>query len=162
MRFLTSSSIFSSVTFITRTVLTIPCVFTSELYINTEIAIENKKKQVKETQIEAQRAIQQKQNRLKGEQMQFETELEKKRADLIELTVQNAKVEADAKAYELSSVMKALEGINPNVIQSLASIGMQPSKLIALPFQELAEKAGQIGQLTITPDLLQELMREPK
>jgi hypothetical protein len=73
-----------------------------------------------------------------------------------------AKAEADAKAYELSAVMKALEGIDPNVIQSLASIGMQPNKLIAIAFQELAEKAGQIGQLNISPDLLQELMKESK
>lgn len=129
---------------------------------NTEIAIENKKKQVRETQIEAQRAVQQRQNQLKEEQMNFETTLEEKRKDLIELTVQNSKAEADAKAYELSAVMKALEGINPNVIQSLASIGMQPNKLIAMAFQELAEKAGQIGQLNISPDLLQELMRESK
>lgn len=129
---------------------------------NTEIAIENKKKQVRETQIEAERAVQQKQNQLKEEQMNFETTLEEKKKDLIELTVQNSKAEADAKAYELSAVMKALEGINPNVIQSLASIGMQPNKLIAIAFQELAEKAGQIGQLNISPDLLQELMKESK
>ena len=129
---------------------------------NTEIAIENKKKQVRETQIEAERAVQQKQNQLKEEQMNFETTLEEKKKDLIELTVQNSKAEADAKAYELSAVMKALEGINPNVIQSLASIGMQPKKLIAIAFQELAEKAGQIGQLNISPDLLQELMKESK
>lgn len=127
---------------------------------NTEIAIENKKKQVRETQIEAERAVQQKQNQLKEEQMNFETTLEEKKKDLIELTVQNSKAEADAKAYELSVVMKALEGINPNVIQSLASIGMQPNKLIAIAFQELAEKAGQIGQLNISPDLLQQLMKE--
>lgn len=129
---------------------------------NTEIAIENKKKQVRETQIEAERAVQQKQNQLKEEQMNFETTLEEKRKDLIELTVCNSKAEADAKAYELSAVMKALEGINPAVIQSLASIGMQPNKLIAMAFQELAEKAGQIGQLNISPDLLQELMKESK
>lgn len=129
---------------------------------NTEIAIENKKKQVRETQIEAERAVQQKQNQLKSEQLNFETTLEGKRKDLIELTVQNSKAEADAKAYELSAVMKALEGINPNVIQSLASIGMQPNKLIAIAFQELAEKAGQIGQLNISPDLLQALMKETK
>ena len=129
---------------------------------NTEIAIENKKKQVRETQIEAERAVQQKQNQLKEEQMNFETTLEEKKKDLIELTVQNSKAEADAKAYELSAVMKALEGINPNVIQSLASVGMQPNKLIAIAFQELAEKAGQIGQLNISPDLLRELMKESK
>ncbi|MFZ5987139.1 MAG: SPFH domain-containing protein [Bacillota bacterium] len=129
---------------------------------NTEIAVENKKKQVRETQLEAERAVQQKQNQLKEEQMNFETTLEEKRKDLIELTVRNSKAEADAKAYELSAVMKALEGIDPNVIQSLASIGMQPNKLIAIAFQELAEKAGQIGQLNISPDLLQELMKESK
>lgn len=129
---------------------------------NTEIAIENKKKQVRETQIEAERAVQLKQNQLKEEQMNFDTTLEEKRKDLIDLTVLNSKAEADAKAYELSAVMKALEGIEPNVIQSLASIGMQPNKLIAIAFQELAEKAGQIGQLNISPDLLQELMRESK
>lgn len=129
---------------------------------NTEIAVENKKKQVRETQLDTERAVQQKQNKLKEEQMNFETALEEKRKDLIELTVQNKKAEADAKAYELSAVMKALEGIEPNVIQSLASIGMKPDKLIAMAFQELAEKAGQIGQLNISPDLLQQLMKESK
>lgn len=129
---------------------------------NTEIAIENKKKQVRETQLEAERAVQQKQNQLKEEQMNFETTLEEKRKDLIELTVQNSKAEADAKAYELSAVMKALEGINPNVIQSLANIGMQPNKLIAIAFQELAENAEKIGQLNITPDLLHEIIKGTK
>ncbi len=129
---------------------------------NTEIAVENKKKQVRETQIEAERSVQQKQNQLKEEQVNFDTTLEEKRKDLIELTVKNSKAEADAKAYELSAIMKAFEGINPNVIQSLASMGMQPNQLIALAFQGLAEKASQIGQLNISPDLLQELLKESK
>jgi regulator of protease activity HflC (stomatin/prohibitin superfamily) len=129
---------------------------------NTEIAIENKKKQVRETQLEAERAVQQKQNQLKEEQLNFETGMEEKRKDLIELTVQNSKAEADAKAYELSAVMKSLEGINPSVIQSLANIGMQPGKLIAMAFQELAGNAGKIGQLNISPDLLQEVINAKK
>ncbi len=129
---------------------------------NTEIAVENKKKQVRETQLEAERAVQHKQNLLKEEKLNFETLLEEKRKDFIELTVQNAKAEADAKAYELSAVMKALEGIDPTIIQSLASIGMQPNKLIAMAFQGLAEKADQIGQLNITPDLLEKLMKDTK
>lgn len=129
---------------------------------NTEIAIENKKKQVRETQLEAERAVQQKQNQLKDEQLNFETSLEEKRKTLIELTVQNSKAKADAKAYELSAIMKALEGTDSNVIQSLASIGMQPNKLIALAFQGLADKAEKIGQLNISPDLLQELTKGSK
>jgi len=126
---------------------------------NTEIAVENKKKEVRETQIEAERSVQQKENQLKEEQMNFEITLEDKRKDLIELNVQNANAEADAKAYELSSVMKALEGTSPNVIQSLASIGMQPNKLMAVAFRELAENAGKIGNLNIAPDLFQEIMK---
>jgi Membrane protease subunits, stomatin/prohibitin homologs len=129
---------------------------------NTEIAVENKKKQVRETQLEAERTVQQKQNQLKEEQMNFDTLLEEKKKDLIEITVQNSKAEADAKAYELSTTMKALEGMDPNVIQALANIGMKPDKLIAIAFQELAEKAEKIGQLNISPDLLQEIIRGTK
>lgn len=127
--------------------------------LNTEIAIENKKRQIRETQLEAERAVQQKQNQLKEEQMNFEITLEEKNKDLIDITVQNSKSQADAKAYELSAVMKALKGMEPNVIQSLANIGMKPDKLIAIAFQQLAEKADKIGQLNITPDLLQELSK---
>lgn len=126
---------------------------------NTEIAIENKKRQVKETQLEAERAVQQKRNQLKEEQLQFETAMEEQKKELINLQAENTKAEADAKAYELSAVMKALEGIDANVIQALASIGMQPDKLIALAFNNLAENADKIGQLNITPDLLQQIMQ---
>lgn len=110
-------------------------------------------------QLETEKAVQVRKNQLKEEQMNFEISQEKKRKDLIELTTKNTKAEADAKAYELSAVMGALEGINPDVIQSLASIGMKPGKLMALAFQELAGNADKIGQLNITPDLLQEIMK---
>lgn len=126
---------------------------------NTEIAVENKKKQVRETQIEAERAIMQKKHQLEEEQLNFEITLEEKKKDLIDLMAQNSKAEADAKAYELSAVMKALDGINPEVIQSLASIGMEPNKLMAIAFRDLAENAGKIGQLNISPDLLQEIIK---
>lgn len=129
---------------------------------NTEVAIENKKKQVRETQLETERMIQQKQNQLKEEQINFETLLEKKKTELIELEAQNTRAEADAKAYELSAIMKSFEGMDPMVIQSLASMGMNPDKLIALAFQGIAEKADKIGQLNISPDLLQEVMRGSK
>lgn len=126
---------------------------------NTEIAVENKKKQVRETQLETEKAVQQRQNQLKEEQMNFETTLEEKRKGFIELTVQNSKAESDAKAYELKSVMQALEGTDARVIQALTNIGMKPNQLIALAFQGLAENADKIGQLNISPDLLQEIMK---
>lgn len=129
---------------------------------NTEIAVENKKKQVRETQLETDKAVQQMQNKLKEEQLKSDITLEDNRKNLIEITVQNAKAEADSKAYEMSTIMKVIEGINPNVLQSLASMGMKPNQMIALAFHDLAENAEKIGQLNISPDLLQEIIKEKK
>lgn len=127
--------------------------------LNTEIAIEEKKKKIQEAQLEARRLVMQKENQIKDEQLGYETELEEKRKQLIELTVANSKEQADAKAYELTAMMKAFSGVDQNVMQTLAGMGMQPDKLIAMAFQNLAENADKIGQLNITPDLLQGIMQ---
>ena len=140
---------------------------------NTEIAVENKRRQVKEAQLEAESAVQHKKNRLKQEQMVFETgqdrerllfqtEQEQEKKALTALAAENARAEADAKAYELAALMRAVEGVHPGVIQSLAGIGMQPGQLIALAFQGLAENAGKIGELNISPELLQDLVKGAK
>ncbi|MDR0916067.1 MAG: SPFH domain-containing protein [Oscillospiraceae bacterium] len=127
---------------------------------NTDISVENKKRQVRETQLEAEQAVQAKTNALKEEQLLSEIRLEEKRKELVELESQNAKAEADAKAYALSATMKALENVDPSVIQSLAAIGMEPGKLLAYAFQDLADNAQKIGQLNVTPDLLREIIQK--
>ena len=47
---------------------------------------------------------------------------------------------------------------DPRIVQALAAVGMQPAQLIAQAFGGLAENAGRIGQLNLSPDLLQALM----
>lgn len=126
---------------------------------NTEISVEQKKYQVREEQLKAEQAVQQRQNQLREEQLQSEITLEEKRCELVELTAENARAEADTRAYALKAAMRALEGVDAGVIQSLASVGMQPDKLMALAFQGLAENADKIGQLNITPDLLREILQ---
>jgi regulator of protease activity HflC (stomatin/prohibitin superfamily) len=126
--------------------------------LNTEILVENKKRQIRETQMEAERSIQEKQHKLKEEEMKSKINLEEKNKDLVELEVANSRAESDAKAYAIASAMKALEKVNPDVIQSLAGVGMKPEQLIAAAFQTIAEKADKIGQLNISPDLLKQLL----
>ena len=126
---------------------------------NTEISIENKKRQVRETQLEAQQSEQLKVNQLREEQLLYEIRLEEKRKELVALASQNAKEQADAKAYSLSVMMQALQGADATVVQSLVSLGMNPDKLMALAFQGIAENAQKIGQLNITPDLLREIVK---
>ncbi|OBZ17485.1 MULTISPECIES: SPFH domain-containing protein [Bacillales] len=126
--------------------------------LSTEIAIETKKKQIRETQLDAERLVKQKQNEMKEEQLHFDTALEEQKRALIELAVANKNAEADAKAYELAAIMKSINGTQPYVLQAMTNLGMEPSKLIAIAFQDIAEKAEKIGQLNITPDLLQGLL----
>lgn len=126
---------------------------------NTEIAVENKRKQVKETQLEAKKAIQLKMNQMESENLAFAIAQEEKKSELIERSVANEKAKADSKAYELKAMMDSLQGMDAGVIASMANMGMKPDKLMALAFQQLAGNAEKIGQLTITPDLLSEITR---
>jgi hypothetical protein len=53
--------------------------------------------------------------------------------------------------------MKAVQGIDAKVLQALLVGQADPGALIAQAFQGLAENAERIGELNISPDLLQQL-----
>ncbi len=126
--------------------------------LNTEIAVENKKRQIRETQMEADRAVQEKKHIQQKEALEANIGLEDRRKNLVALAAENAKAEADARAYGVSTTMKALGSADTKILQALATSGMKPEQLIAFAFQELAGKAERIGQLNISPDLLRELL----
>jgi hypothetical protein len=126
--------------------------------LNTEIAVENKKRQIRETQMDAERAVQEKQHQITQADMAAKVLLEDKRKALVALAAANAKTEADARAYAVSTSMQAISSVDARVLQALASVGMKPEQLIAVAFQELAGRADKIGELNISPDLLRELM----
>lgn len=112
--------------------------------LNTEIAVENKKREIRETEMSANIA------------------LEQQNKELVTLSSTNAREEADAKAYAVSAMMKALSETDTKTLQALTNVGMNPGQLVALAFKELAEGADKIGQLNVSPDLLRELMEQNK
>lgn len=130
--------------------------------LNTEIAVEQKKRQIRETQMDAERAVQEKRYQLEQSDMTAKVGLEDKRKQLVMLASQNARAEADARAYGISTTVQALGNVDARVLQALASAGMKPEQLIAAAFQELAGNADKIGQLNISPDLLRELLQSRK
>jgi hypothetical protein len=71
---------------------------------------------------------------------------------------QNSRTLAQAEAHRVGAVMQALEKADPRIVQALAAVGMQPAQLIAQAFGGIAEKAERIGQLNVSPELLQSLM----
>ncbi len=126
---------------------------------NTQIAMELKKKEVLEKELQAKRFSQEKENELLEDQMAFDTHLEEQKQNLIDLSIVNRKAEADAEAYAMSAVFKTLEQIDERTLAILSKMDMKPEKLIALAFGDLANNAQKIGQLSITPDLLEGIMK---
>ncbi len=129
--------------------------------LDTDIAVERKKRQIRDTQMEAQAALMRKENELRAEQMASDIALETQRKNFVSGQADNARTLADAEAYRVATVMQALSQADPRLVQTLAASGMQPSQLIAQAFGGIAEKAERIGQLNLSPDLLQSLMAAP-
>jgi hypothetical protein len=129
--------------------------------LNTEIAIENKKRQIRETQMEAEKSVQQKTRQLEEAKMEARIALEEMNQKLVKLSTVSSRELADAKAYGVSVVIKAIEGVDHKVLQALASSGMDSGKLIAQAFREIAESADKIGQLNVSPELLRSLLPQP-
>ena len=71
--------------------------------LNTEVAIENKKREIQDAKMEAERAKQEKQHALKAAETTFKVEQEAKRKEYVELAAENTKIEAAAKADGIES-----------------------------------------------------------
>lgn len=125
--------------------------------LNTEIAVEAKKRQIREAQLEAEQAVLAKRQAIQDQDLAGRIALEEKNKSLTTLRATNAQVEADAKAYAIAATMKAVQTVDPKVLQVLMVGQADPSVLIAQAFQGLAANAERIGELNISPDLLQQL-----
>ncbi|WP_315811498.1 SPFH domain-containing protein [Bradyrhizobium sp. SZCCHNR2028] len=132
-----------------------------ESEFDTEIAVEQKKRSIRETQMDAEASVAAKKNELREAGMVADIGLEAKRKDFVALNASNTRTLADAEAYRVGALMKIFEGVDTRVIQALAATGMQPGQLIAQAFSGLAEKAEKIGQLNVSPELLNSLMQKP-
>ncbi len=129
--------------------------------LETDVAVEHKKRQIQDAQIEAEAARLRSDNALRAEQMAADVALEAERTALVQAESANRRTQAEAEAFRVAAVMQAFAQADLRVVQALAAAGMQPGQLIAQAFGDLAGKAERIGQLNVSPDLLQTLMQAP-
>jgi len=111
-----------------------------ESELNTEIAVEEKKRQIKETQMAAAIAV------------------EEQRAQLVDRRVANERKDADSRAYVLTETLKPLRELDWRTLMMLSGKGGDPKAMVAMAFQQMAENAQKIGELNVSPDLLQSLI----
>lgn len=132
-----------------------------ESELNTEIAIEEKSKQIAEKQAETE--VQKAENELKLREMKVEADIaiEKQRKVLLEQKTANEKKEAETQGYVLESTLKPYKELDWKIITALHN-NSDPKFNVALAFRELAENAEKIGNLNISPELLENLISDKK
>lgn len=130
-----------------------------ESELDTEVAVEQKKRQVREAQMDAEASVSRRKAAVRQSTMESEITLESSRTKFVELNASNTRALAEAEAHKIGSIMAALQGADPRIVQAVASSGMAPGQLIAQAFGGIAERAERIGQLNVSPDLLESLMR---
>ena len=126
--------------------------------LDTEVAVEDKRRQIEEARMTVKATVMRKENELRTEQMDADVMLEDKRKAFINGQAANTRTTAEAEAFRMESLIKALQLADPRVLQALASMDMAPGQLIAQAFGGLAERAERIGQLNMSPELLNSLI----
>ncbi len=129
-----------------------------ESELNTEIAVQEKKKQIQ--QKEAEIKVRDKENQRVLREMQIETDIaiEEANQKLTEMRTANLKEEADAKGYLIEKTLLPYKNFDWRQLMALSADKLDSKNNIAIAFRELAENSSKIGNLNISPDLLQTLM----
>lgn len=108
--------------------------------LNTEVAVETKQREIDETRMAAQIA------------------LEERRRELVSTEAENTRIRADAQAYTVKATLEPLSTLDAKALQVLASRNIDPRLMVAMAFQEIAANATKVGNLNISPELLDSLL----
>jgi regulator of protease activity HflC (stomatin/prohibitin superfamily) len=131
-----------------------------ETELNTEIAVEEKKRQIRETKVEADLAVEAKEQQIREAKLNGQIKLEEDRKQLVAAKTENIRTEADVQAYAVRASLQPLAELDANVLQMLAVQSAEPRLMVSMALKEIAQNADKIGQLNITPDLLETLMQK--
>ncbi|MBF0320087.1 MAG: membrane protease subunit, stomatin/prohibitin [Nitrospirae bacterium] len=130
-----------------------------ESELNTEIAVEEKKKQITEKKMEAEILVEQNKRRIREMEMEADIAVETQRQTLIGIKVENDRKDADSRGYTLAATLSPYKDIDWRILSAINKDALDPRLNIALAFRELAERADKIGTLNISPELLDGLLR---
>lgn len=127
------------------------------IYSRRNNAVEQERK-IKESELNTQIAVEEKNRQIREAKTAADISVETQRKTLIELKSANDRKDADTRAYALKAVLEPVSQVEWKTLLALGKGGVDPTVIISHAFRELAENAGKIGTLNITPDLLQTVM----
>jgi hypothetical protein len=131
------------------------------IYARRNAAVEQERR-IKESELNTELAVEEKKRQIREAQMAAEIAIEEQRALLMDQKVANERKDADSRAYAMEVTAKAIETMDWKKLMLISPGGFDAGQVIALAFQELAGNAQKIGELNISPDLLQGLMSKKR
>ncbi len=130
-----------------------------ESELNTEIAVEEKQKQIAEKKMESDVLQAKNQRKLREMTLEADISIENQRKQFIEQKTANDKKEAEMQGYVIETTLKPYKDIDWKILTALNN-NPDPKFNISLAFRQLAENADKIGNLNISPELLDSILNE--
>ena len=131
------------------------------IYARRNAAVEQER-HIKESEIATDLAVEAGKRRIREAQIGADIAVEEQRAAFMERWSENERKAAEAKAYALEKTLAPVRNMDWKVLMAAAGGGNDPKLNIALAFREMAENAGKIGELNVSPDLLGTLLATPR
>ncbi|GEA13724.1 SPFH domain-containing protein [Alteromonas sp. KUL49] len=131
-----------------------------EAELDTDLSVQQKEQELEEARMENQKQLLREQAAIEQERLQSEVDAETKRQELVALSAQNQRIQAEADAYTISEKMKAYRELPVESLRAMALAQMTPEQLMATAFESFAVNANKIGELNISPDLISQFAKQ--
>lgn len=132
-----------------------------ESELNTEIAVEEKQKQIAEKKMESEVQKSENERKLREMRLAADISVENQRKQLIEQKTANDKKEAETQGYIIETTLKPYKDVDWKTLTALNN-NPDPRFNISLAFRQIAENADRIGNLNISPELLDSILNDKK
>lgn len=132
-----------------------------ETELNTEIAVEEKRKQIDEKKMEAEIQKADNDRKLREINIQADISIENQRKQLIDQKTANDRKEAETQGFVLETTLKPYKDMDWKTLTALGTKN-DARMNISLAFRQLAENADKIGNLNISPELLDTILKDKK
>ncbi len=133
-----------------------------ESELSTEIAVQEKKKQINEKQAEIKIRDAENDRKLREMKVLADVSIEEQKTKLIDMQVENEKKVAESKGYTLEKTLKPYKDMDWKTLMALNSGNVSALDNIGFAFRELAEHSEKIGTLNITPDFLETVIENQR
>ncbi|HCR4095252.1 TPA: NrtR-regulated NrtX [Providencia rettgeri] len=131
-----------------------------EAELETDLSVQAKEQQIEEARLDNERKLLRERAEIEQEELVAQVSAEAKRQELVTLSVGNQRIQSEADAYAIETKMKAYSQLPVENLKALALAKMNPEQLMVMAFESLAQNAGKIGELNLSPDLFGQLMKK--